>query len=254
MSALPDDQTDAEVLAKFSRILREEWLPTFCNDPKRGYGVEGFKPESAGVSVNDARDFMRAIDHSLFVDTGGGRYLPPRRGPCEQIFWQGLERKSPRPVTLWHEPIITAAALARLHLEYGWPKGLLGTQSRKKWEFDLLGAEPNSEDGKGDYRAERLVGEIKKSESEVLGMLRYMRDIFPRIDGNVPSPIAERDRNSHRKCLGLLRLRPKFFWAVGPNRFGRFFSVSYIDEASFELHERDISSIRFDVGMCRQSG
>jgi hypothetical protein len=155
--------SDDEALAAFYTRLYSIWLPTFCNDAVRQYGTEGFKPSSLiRIAAADARDFMRAVDGELFVDRGGGRYHPPRAGPLEQIFWEGLKSKTPRPVSLWHEPIIAGAALARLHFDYGWPRELLGTQSRKLYEFDILAADARSSDGDGGYSRELVVGEVKK--------------------------------------------------------------------------------------------
>ena len=40
-------------------------LPTFCNDPSRGWGCEGFKEDWTKVSEKDAADFLSALDAGL---------------------------------------------------------------------------------------------------------------------------------------------------------------------------------------------
>ena len=69
-----------EALTEFSRRITDEWLPEYCNDPKRieNHTVEGFKWESVKVSAMDASDFMRSLDSKIVVDTGGGRFRMPQ--------------------------------------------------------------------------------------------------------------------------------------------------------------------------------
>ena len=65
------------VQQEFWRRLKEEWLPAYCNDPKRRYAIEGFTAGSKTVSEQDARDFLRAIDQNVVsVDTGGRFRMP----------------------------------------------------------------------------------------------------------------------------------------------------------------------------------
>lgn len=96
-----------KILAEFSRRLTEDWLPTYCNDPKRNYSTEGFKYDSIKVSAQDAKDFMRAIDTRIVTEIEGGRFRMPQSKAVEVIFWEGSKAITPRPITLWLEPVIS---------------------------------------------------------------------------------------------------------------------------------------------------
>lgn len=156
------------MLQSFQDRIVNDFLPTFCNDPTRAYGADGFRPDWEKVSEVDAADFLRGIDGGLVKHVGRGLYRAPRSRAGEQFFWSGLKRKKPRPITLWVEPIITVAVLARLHFALGWPKELLGTQTEKDWAFDV--ATYLSGDLKGEY----IACEVKKSTAEIDRLLELM--------------------------------------------------------------------------------
>jgi hypothetical protein len=88
------------------------------------------------VSSRDAQDFLRAIDHKVVTVESGGRFRVPQSKSHEVIFWEHSTLVSPRPKTLRLESIITIAAVARLHLDFGWPIESLGMQS-EDWAFDF---------------------------------------------------------------------------------------------------------------------
>lgn len=210
-----------DVIEEFKHRLLSDWLPTFCNDERRRFQVEGFKPESIKVSAYDAYNFLRALDHNIITDTGGGRYRMPQSKAFEQIFWEHEKKIFPRPLTLWLEPIITIAAIARLHLDYGWPIEYLGTQSTK-WEFDVIVFKPI------DTVNEFIAGEVKKTSKEVDKLITQMTEIGS--DGSLQNKVVSESRkNAHRKCLGLLRCKAPYFWAIGPDNDNRLFKVDYPD-------------------------
>ena len=188
---------------RFEERMRGEWLTAYCSDPGRRYDPTGFDPSSLRVSDDDARDCARAIDDGIVRDLGGGRYRAARSSGYEVLFWEGHKKKSPRRITAWLEPVITLAALARLHFRHGWPKECLGAQSTD-WAFDVIG-----------YRAPGdeqpiLLGEIKKSSKEV----RVLRDdLLALTGGGLP---ATRSKNSVKKWSALLATRPELLWLVGP--------------------------------------
>ncbi|MGH8796132.1 MAG: hypothetical protein ACREXI_03675, partial [Caldimonas sp.] len=97
-----------------------DWLPVYC--AARGYSTDGFKATSLKVEPADARDCMLAIDYGVLVDNKDGKYRAARSAAHEVLFWEGSRAAIPRPITLWLEPVITFAALARLHIIYSWPK------------------------------------------------------------------------------------------------------------------------------------
>jgi hypothetical protein len=225
------------IKAIFSRRLLEEWLPTYCNDPKRKYLMMGYKPNSNKVTVQDARDFMRALDHGIVTDTGGGRFRMPQSKAIEVIFWEGSKTTIPRPITLWMEPIITIAAIARLHLDYGWPIAYLGTQS-EKWEFDLMAYKPP------DLKNEHIAGEVKKSSKELDELLNNLQ-IF-RAEDSLDYRTASRvEKNAHKKWLGLHRCHAPFFWAVGPGGDSRLFEVSYSSDGNIVLNRTTHDQLHF---------
>ena len=149
------------------RILGD-LLPAFCDHPKRGWSCEGFKKDWKNISAKDAEDFLFALDAGLIEhDDERGLYLAPKSCAGEQFFWEGKKSVSPRPITLWLEPVITVAVLARLHFKWGWPKDLLGAQSRKE-EFDVTAY------SRSDSNNEYLACEIKKTVKELDQMVELM--------------------------------------------------------------------------------
>lgn len=211
-------------LHEFTERLLNVWLPAYCNDEKRKYSEKGFNIRSMKVSAADARDFIRALDNNIVLDTGGGRYRMPQSKAIEVIFWEGAKKTIPRPITLWLEPIITIAAMARLHLDYGWPISYLGTQS-EMWEFDIIAFKPN------DLKNEYIAGEVKKSSKELDVLIHYMKDICS--DGSLDNgSVPKEKRNAYKKCLGLRRCKAPFFWALGPDNDSRLFKVEYHADGS----------------------
>ena len=218
LKTAPAKERDADVLRTFADRLRDEWLPAYCSDPKRGYDPAGFKATSNKVSPEDAADFMWAIDQKVVQDSGGGRYRLPKSGASVVIFWEGRKTKSPRSITLSMEPIITIASIARLHRDHGWPVSCLGMEAAK-WEFDFAAFCP-------DATTEYLAGEVKKSVVELDSMLEGLRSLC-RAHGQDSTVAPKASSNAHKKWLGLCRSQAPLFWAVGPSKAGRLFEVSY---------------------------
>ena len=120
------------VLQAFQDRISNDFLPTFCNDPSRAWRADGFKEDWHKISQIDAADFLRGIDGELVQHEGRGLYKAPRSYASVQFFWSGAKQKIPRPITLWVEPIISIAVLARLHFDLRWPKELIGLET-KDW-------------------------------------------------------------------------------------------------------------------------
>lgn len=184
--------------------MRGEWLEAYCSDPGRRYDATGFDPSSLRVGEADARDCARAIDERIVRDVGGGRYWAARSSTAEVLFWEGQKTRVPRRITVWLEPVITLAALARLHYRHGWPKECLGAQSND-WAYDLVGYRMP------DDERPVLLGEVKKSGKEV----RDLRDALLALASGA-SP-RTRSRNSLAKWNALLATRPTLLWLVGPD-------------------------------------
>ncbi len=227
------------ILSEFSHRLLNEWLPTYCDDPKRNYSKEGFKRDSIKVAVQDARDFMRAIDTKTVTDIGGGKFRMPRSTTYEVIFWEGRKAITPRPITLWLEPIVTIAAIARLHLDYGWPKDCLGMQSRN-WAFDLTAFKPE------EFQNEYIAGEVKKSSTELDHFLEHLNKSCT--EGGLVRCVASRARiYAHKKWEGLRDCKVPLFWALGPGGYSRLFEVSYSSGDDVTLNETGDEQLRFST-------
>jgi hypothetical protein len=192
-----------DVLQLFAQRLYADWLPAYCRDPRRNYDPSGFIAASIKVCEADARDCMAAIDLQVVVDTGGGRFRARRSLTHEVLFWEGFKAIAPRPISLWLEPVITLAALARLHLRYSWPKESLGAQS-KDWAFDLAAYGPR--DG-----PPAILGEVKKSSRE---LQQLKEDLLRLSDGGAPESVRT---NSAKKWQAVVASRPGLVWLVGPN-------------------------------------
>ena len=209
----------ANNLQLFTERLQAEWLPTFCTDPDRQFSLSGFKDSSIKITDFDAGNFLRALDSGLVHDTGGGRYHCARSNAQEQIFWEGLKSVQPRPLTLWIEPVITIATMARLRFDFGWPAEVLGMQS-KDWAFDFAVYRSATD------KNELIAGEVKKSKSEIDELVLQLR-AYGQTGATVPLSALPKHVNSFKKWTALLRCRVPLFWAVGPGDYTRVFDVQY---------------------------
>lgn len=224
----------ASVTTEFTERVIGTWLPTYCHDPKRNYPLDGFRTSSIVVSEVDARDCIYAIERNVVVDQGGGRYRAARSMAFEPLFWEGLRDSVPRPITLWLEPVITFAALARLHRDHGWPKELLGTQPRT-WAFDLVAHAPSNPS------SSRILGEVKKSIREAESLLDDLRCL-----SSGGSEAAIRD-NSLKKWKGLLDTKPPVLWIVGPSGYSKVMTIAYPAKGSAVLCEATSSALNYNA-------
>jgi len=137
------------------------------------------------------------------------------------IFWDGRFSDPRIRMSLWIEPVVTIAAIARLHLDYGWPVECLGMQS-SKWEFDLMTFLPSNFDN------EHIAGEVKASPKELDALMKGLATCCSQgvHDCHGEKPVQV---NAHKKWSGLMRSRAPVFWALGPNNDSRIFRVNYTD-------------------------
>lgn len=221
--------------AIFEAILSNELLPAFCSHPTGQYEVAGFCNDTMRVSALDAADFVRAWEGRLIVPADQPwLYRSPKSAASEMFFWPGRKQPTPRKFTLWLEPVITVAALARLHFDFGWPSPLLGTQS-PDYAFDLVVFSP---DGDGPC----VLGEVKKTTKEVDVLIEFM-DKFGRVP-DAPAPPGGKERNAYKKVVELRNSGAPVFWAVGPGGFSKAFHVKRIG-AAIELVAADESALHF---------
>lgn len=208
---------------EFMRRLREEWLPAYCNDPKRSYSVGGFRLGDDSLTENDARDFLRALDAGVVRQADRQRFQMAHGLASETLFWEGEKKINPRPISLWLETVITIAAAGRLHLDFGWPVELLGMQS-KDYAFDVMAFKPP------DFESEYVAVEVKKSCREVEHLLRNLHGCCA---GEHDASCEKGTRkNAHRKWVALCARRPRLFWAVGPSPESQLFEVLATDEGA----------------------
>lgn len=221
------------------RILND-LLPAFCDRPDRTWCRDGFQNNWANVSDCDATDFLRAMDAGLIKHLGRGLYRAPRSLASEAFFWEGHKNISPRRLTLWREPIITVAVLARLHFDLGWPANLIGTQSRN-WEFDVTAY--RSCDPQNEY----VACEVKKTVAELEQMIELMHR-FSSDDKPVSSSMNSKKINAYKKLAGLKLRRAALFWAVGPGNMNHIFQMEYGDEGSVAFKATDRSALMYPGG------
>jgi len=221
-------------LEVFQDRILNHFLPTFCNDPSRAWGTGGFKEDWHRISEVDAADFLRGIDSCLLEHKGRGLYRASRGSASEQFFWSGSKKKIPRPVTLWAEPIITVAVLARLHFDLGWPKELLGTQP-KGWAFDLATYLSSNSD------KEHIACEIKKSSGEIDVLLEIL-DRFASNDRREP---FRKELNAFRKLQALKSRQIPLFWAVGPGGLNCAFRIEYPNDGSVHFQKIEIAELKY---------
>lgn len=207
----------ASRLDEFKSRLREHWLLPFCR--AKGYGDAGFDTNSVErLCESDAADFIYALDHGL-VAQHGWYFLAAQSKAKEQIFWQGAKTSDPREITLWHEPIITMAAVARLARDFSWPKAQIGMQS-KTWAFDLVAY---------DQSHELLVCEVKKSQKEVDQLVELI-DKHRKTPAEKVGELEGAERNALKKVCALRDGSAPVFWALGPNRHQHIFKIDRTGE------------------------
>ena len=91
------------------------------------------------------------------------------------------------------EPIITIAAVARLHLDYSWPIECIGMQSADR-AFDVVAYDPNETEV-------CIAGEVKPTSKQLDTLVANMKKCFAR--GEDDDCLATSRKNGHRKELSL---------------------------------------------------
>lgn len=221
---------------EFMRRLNGEWLLAYCSDTKRQYSPAGFRIGKDALTEEDARDFLRALDHGV-VTFGERQRLQMAHGmKSETLFWEGLRDVERRPISLWLESVITVAVGARLHLDYGWPVDSLGMQS-KDAAFDVMAYHAP------DFDNEYVAVEVKKTSREVDELLRNLTKCCA--GEHDPSCLDCKRKNAHRKWVALQARKPPLFWAVGPHPNARLFEVIAAADGSIRLEAAPQERLQF---------
>lgn len=119
---------------KFKYFIENKLAPEF-GIPRGGWSYISKSEKLDAISEYDAFYFMRGYEARVVTHMGRGQYLAAFGAAKQQFFSSGSTKANPRTFSIWIEPIITVAALGRLHLEFGWPKELLGLET-SAYAFD----------------------------------------------------------------------------------------------------------------------
>jgi hypothetical protein len=219
------------------RILNE-WLPPYLVDC--GYEPGGFSPPRTAISEDDARWFLAAIDQGVVELLPKARLLLPGSPIKAMIFWEGSTQRSPRPVTVHMEGVLSAGMAARLHLEFGWPVANLGFEypprrpGRRAFDIAALGLDGSVQ----------LAGEAKKSPRELDHVLSVISECGS-AGAHEHSPTESGVKNGHRKWEGLVSCRPKVFFTFGPDEDWSVYSVTYLEEGELHLEPGSRDLLRY---------
>ena len=151
------------------------------------------------------------------------------------MFWEGRKATSPRPITLWIEPVITIAAAARLHLNHSWPKDVIGLQS-KKWGFDFVAYQSANSD------VLLLAGEVKKTERELAKLISELNLLSKNACRGNEEPLQV-SQNTRKKWNEILLSQPSVFWALGPGAIGHVYEISYPSPGIAVFNESNVAAL-----------
>lgn len=226
-----------DVRRRFMTLLEQTLIPDFCSQGTRKMNPSGFRGSLTSLSDIDMADFLRGWEAQLLRPIGGGLYSASQGGASEQFFWSGSKAGMSRTFTISVEPVISLGVLARMHLDFGWPKKLIGTQTKPKWAFDVFGYKSECD------QAILIACEVKKSRKEIDALIGDMRSF-----GRQPSLLGEHlkgaKRNAFMKVKALRDQTSRMFWAVGPARYEKVFSVQYLENGVVEFQADSTQALR----------
>lgn len=206
--------------ARFNELIETTLIPEYCTHPTMGMTPQGFKNDVDKLSLTDIELFMHAWDFGLIRHVSHGNYKLGRANATEKFFWEGRKGAGVRSYTLWLEPIITAAVLARMHIDLGWPVDLIGSQSKDRWAFDAI-AYRNADDENG-----YVLCEVKKTIREIDQLAKNMQE-FLSVPPVTEDSLKDAELNAYRKVKALRAKQPAFLWLAGPNKYDLIYKVNY---------------------------
>ncbi len=230
-----------DVKRRFSILLERTLIPDFCSNIARNMSPSAFRPSNLEcLSDIDLADFLRGWEAQLFQHVGNGLYRAPQGGAFEQFFWSGGKENEPRTFSLRIEPIITLGVLARMHLDFCWPKTLIGTQSKPYFDFDVFAYKADNE------RTLSIACEVKKSRKEADALSRYMQS-FGREPDNSAKKLQPEKKNALLKLKALREQKPSIFWVVGPERYDNASAVRYRENGVVEFEAISTQALHHDA-------
>ena len=173
---------------------------------------------------DEATGFLRAVDAGIVSVTDSGRCTLPSihrasAKPTEPCLFS--QRRDGSVYLAWREYITQVGAVASLILDYGWPVGLVALDPRTL-EFDVAGFASSA-----GGALMIVAGETKKTQAELSRLLAQM-------DAATRSEVTPGRRaltDGQKKYRGLVKERPRYFWAVAPG-VRKAFRVSYEGQAA----------------------
>jgi hypothetical protein len=170
-----------------------------------GGGCPAYLEPIVATTPEEAAGFFRAIDAKLFEVEPDGQCRPSprlRQGYyCYGLLYRPLNAFD--DVRMWREFLTHAAAVAILHLDYGYRCDDIALDVDS---FDLLVYSRSNQP--------LVAVEVKKTTAELDKMLAAMHGLAA--VGLETVCNRRKLSNAHNKFRGLLAIRPKYFLAIAP--------------------------------------
>lgn len=168
------------------------------------------------IQENDIAWFFRTIELEVLIELPNGNFRTSKPGASESLFWHGSSRRTPSPVGVAIESVISLGAIGRLIDEYGWPAHCIGAQNGA-WGFDLTGY---------SHESDQIIlqCEVKTTSHEVDRMCTYIKTVLDGLHADDLATLSQR-KNWDKKIKELLSAPPEVLWALGPNGYQRIFRV-----------------------------
>jgi hypothetical protein len=207
---------------EFRKRVIEQYLPAWCASyppPEGPYDPLNFVVHNdwSFPTPGIAQWFLTAVDEGIVETAERGFTLGGSW--ADGIFARLGSSKIPpedRRLTLRRESIIEVGAVGMLALRYGWPAERLRFQV-PRLDFGAYADDERSEVViAGEAKQYQLEADELAEHVKVCGAIGAHDDAecWPLRD--IPK---DKNRNHHRKYEGLVELRPRIFWIVGPTAF-----------------------------------
>jgi hypothetical protein len=221
---------DSDELASFQSALAK-WANRYS---------ETSLPSNGSVALpgdfhpDEAAGFFRALNAGIVSVSDSGRCTLPTvhratARPTEPCLFS--RRRDGSIYLAWREYITQVGAVASLILDYGWPTSLVALDPRTL-EFDVGGFASPARDA---WMV--VAGETKKTQRELDRLMVQIDAASRSADMSVRQTVTD----GQKKYRGILKERPKYFWAVAPGA-RRSFRVIYERNSVFLDEMADLPS------------
>ena len=175
---------------------------------------------SPDVGWLDATHFHRAVECGLAEIDHDGSYRVVA-DPATNMFSRGRSDSGhPIPVIETPEHIIGLATMARLHLDFGWPKECLNGHPHESSFSIVASVFPKSS-------SVHIVCDVRKTVDELVRLVASVMVICRKMP-LTSSQASDEDECSARRWLRIFqRDRPSLFWVIGPSGAGIVYQLSY---------------------------